>query len=224
MNTSLKQHTKTVPKLQRYSVISEQPTVLTDIYKSNVNIAIWRNQFSEELEQSVEAILESAKHLKAVMTVGPENVAEQLAEHSSDLAAHKVFCEYVQLLVDMFCTLFELKRVGLRLNRLDRAMCPKFHVDRVPCRLVTTFVGAATEWLPHDKVDRSKLGIGSQGLPDETSGVMQSIDDIQRLQAGDVALLKGEAWYENEYGGIVHRSPAIDNNDARIMLTLDFID
>lgn len=56
-------------------------------------------------------------------------------------------------MVDMFCCLFELKRAGLRLTVLDRAMCPRFHVDRVPCRLVTTYLGAATEWLPHTVAD-----------------------------------------------------------------------
>ena len=54
--------------------------------------------------------------------------------------------------------LFELKSVGLRLTALGHAMCPRFHVDRVPCRLATTYFGSATEWLPHDRVNRSKLG------------------------------------------------------------------
>ena len=68
-------------------------------------------------------------------------------------------------LVDMFCCLFDLKRGALRMTVLDRAMCPRFHVDRVPCRLVTTYQGIATEWLPHNVADRSKLGTGNMGKP-----------------------------------------------------------
>ncbi|MCP3699547.1 MAG: DUF1826 domain-containing protein [Aliivibrio sp.] len=39
-----------------------------------------------------------------------------------------------------------------------------------------------------------------------------------------MALLKGEGWFENEGGGLVHRSPSLTNGDKRLLLTLDFID
>ena len=93
-------------------------------------------------------------------------------------------------LVDRICYLFDLKSVGLRLSALGHAMCPRFHVDKVPCRLATTYFGNATEWLPHDRVDRSKLGPGSNGKPDARSGLFSRNDDIHQLDVGDVALLK----------------------------------
>ena len=129
--------------------------------------------------------------------------------------------EDIAELVDMFCCLFDLGRVGLRLTVLDKAMCPKFHVDKVPCRLVTTYQGSATDWLPHNKVDRSKLGHGSEGKPDEQSGLFSKMDDIQHLTAGDVALLKGESWEGNEGAGLVHRSPSLSAGESRLLLTLD---
>ena len=57
----------------------------------------------------------------------------------------------------MYCYLFELNEIGLSLRVLDKAMCPRFHVDHVPCRLITTYTGVTTQWLPHTSVDRSKL-------------------------------------------------------------------
>ena len=107
---------------------------------------------------------------------------------------------------------------------LDRSMCPKFHVDKVPCRLVTTLSGIATQWLDHQVVDRDKLGAGSNGLPDEESGLFERQSHINQLSVGDVALLKGEGWFDNEGAGLVHRSPALNSNDRRLLLTLDFID
>lgn len=92
----------------------------------------------------------------------------------------------------MFCYLFDLKQTGLRLAALDNAMCPKFHVDKIPCRLVTTYHGVATQWLPHHVADRSKLGSGSNGLPDDETGLHPHQKHIQQLNDGDVALLKGE--------------------------------
>ena len=81
----------------------------------------------------------------------------------------------------MFCYLFDLKRAGLRLTSLNNAMCPRFHVDGVPCRLVTTYQGIATEWLPHGIADRSKLGRGNQGKSDEQSGLFNNAADIKKL-------------------------------------------
>ena len=101
-------------------------------------------------------------------------------------------------------------------------MCPRFHVDKVPCRLATTYSGNATEWLPHDRVDRSKLGPGSSGKPDAKSGLYSRNDDIQQLEIGDVALLKGESWIGNEEAGLVHRSPGLRAGTSRLLLTLDF--
>ena len=103
-------------------------------------------------------------------------------------------------------------------------MCPKFHVDKIPCRLVTTYQGIATEWLPHRVVNRTKLGSGSNGLSDSESGLYQQESDIQQLTSGEVALLKGENWYANERAGLVHRSPQIPDGEHRLLLTLDFAD
>ena len=126
-------------------------------------------------------------------------------------------------LVDMFCYLFELKRTGLRLRILERAMCPRFHVDRVPCRLVSTYCGSGSQWLQNAGLDRTKLGAGHQELSDEESGLMTANTKIHSLNVGDVALLKGETWQNNEGKGLVHRSPALAAGEKRLLVTLDFI-
>ena len=46
---------------------------------------------------------------------------------------------------------------------------------------------------------------------------------IQRLESGDVALLKGELWPDNEGLGLVHRSPNASDENKRLLLSLDVI-
>lgn len=89
-------------------------------------------------------------------------------------------------------------------------------------RLVTTYTGPATQWLPHECVDRSRLGGKHGGLPDEQSGLMKSPEDIRQMACGDVAILKGELWAGNENAGLVHRSPGVREGQKRLVLTLDF--
>jgi hypothetical protein len=206
----------------RRAAQGNEPTILADIYQEDTNIVIWQRELSATLQEVVNNFLASKPTFQASMTVTPQSVFSSVSE-SLGAAGQSELSENIAELVDMFCDLFALKRVGLRLTVLDRAMCPKFHVDKVPCRLVTTYQGLATEWLSHQVVDRTKLGLGSNGKPDSQSGLFQNQHDIQQLSSGDVALLKGELWEGNENAGLVHRSPAPSSGERRLLLTLDFI-
>ncbi len=199
------------------------PTVLADIYQEDINIAIWQRTLNEQLKNAVADFLAAKPQFESSMIVSPHNVHAVVGEASRGTVPTEL-AENVAELVDMFCYLFEIKCAGLRLATLNRAMCPRFHVDRVPCRLVTTYCGVATEWLPHHAVNRSKLGSGNNGQPDSVSGLFKKEDDIQRLTCGDVALFKGERWVGNENAGLVHRSPEVPTGENRLLLTLDISD
>ena len=203
--------------------VSDEPSVFGDIYKEEINIAIWQRSLDSLLTNSAIKFIEDNPTFHTAMTVSLDKVAASLDEEigSSDYA---ILTADISELVDMFCYLFELKKVGLRLKVLDRAMCPKFHVDRVPCRLLTSYSGKGTEWLPNHLVDRSKLGTGSNGKPDSESGLYHKSEEINQLTTGDVALLKGENWFDNEFGGLVHRSPSLSDGEKRLIISLDFAD
>ena len=51
-----------------------------------------------------------------------------------------------------------------------------------------------------------------------------SVNDIEQLDTGDVALLKGESWEGNDGAGIVHRSPYEKSKYQRLYMTIDFLD
>ncbi|KNC65940.1 DUF1826 domain-containing protein [Pseudoalteromonas ardens] len=208
----------------RYAAISPEPNVLTDIYREEINLSVWQCTLTQTLNSEVTNLLSNTSELQLSIAATPEQTIGELHAASALLVDKPALTEHLAMLVDMFCTLFELKRAGLRLTILNKAMCPKFHVDHIPCRLVSTLGGVASQWLPHDTVDRSKLGAGSKGKKDHESGIYTSESDIQQLNAGDVALLKGSGWLGNEDGALVHRSPAPVSGETRLLLTLDFID
>ena len=204
-----------------HPAIGNDQSVLADIYQDDTNIAIWRRPVPASVVAAVETGRRPRRGFKASMTVSPESALAGISE-ALRTEPSSALSRDIAALVDMFCYLFDLKRVGLRLANLDSAMCPRFHVDHIPCRLVTTYWGAATEWLPHRAVNRDKLGFGSDGHEDAQSGLYRHPTDIQSLSCGDVALLKGAAWEGNEQAGLVHRSPAVQAGDSRLLLTLDF--
>ncbi|MEM7282145.1 MAG: DUF1826 domain-containing protein [Pseudomonadota bacterium] len=209
--------------MQRALSTSNSPDVLAEIYNPANNIVVWQRELDLAIESSIERLLADRQTLNIEGIATPETDNEPLLKTLLGYDYSRVLVDTVNDLVNMFCYLFDLERAGLRLATLDRAMCPRFHTDKVPCRLVTTFRGVATEWLAHEVVDRSKLGPGNGGLPDDQSGLYRTPADINQLTKGDVALLKGELWEGNENAGIVHRSPEVTNGGTRLLLTLDFV-
>ena len=199
------------------------PQILTDIYRNDTNIAIWQRQLNDELTLAIDEVLKSNARLAITEVVTAESTRSKLYQALGKTNAVITISNDISLLVDMFCCLFDIKQAGLRLTALDSAMCPRFHFDRIPCRMVSTYQGIATEWLPHNYVNHNKLGANNQGKSDDVSGLFQSTDDIRQLNHGDVALLKGEYWHDNEGGGLVHRSPSVSIGERRLLLTLDFI-
>ncbi|MGJ8580834.1 MAG: DUF1826 domain-containing protein [Psychromonas sp.] len=196
--------------------IGNQSSVLTDIYQPENNIAIWQRTLPIEMTTSIQEMLQNSKPLALVKYVTPDDVAEWIRGKLDGYACANALSEDIALIVDMFCCLFDCEEAGLRLTTLDKPMCPKFHVDQIPCRLVTTYVGTATEWLDNQDVNRGEQGASALGQ-------ISSDAQIQQISAGDVALLKGSGWKGNENTGLVHRSPAVNLNEPRLLLTLDIV-
>lgn len=214
----------TMPSMQqRHSMVGGQSDIFSSIYQQETHIVIWQRSLSTSLSQSAETILYTKPSLEISMVLSPRDAFETLQKALGPSQESEVLSRDIAQLVDMFCSLFEQKRAVIRLSALDRTMCPRFHVDWVPCRLITTYQGVATEWLPHNVADRSKLGTGNMGKPDELSGLFDSSSDIQQLNCGDIALLKGEIWENNEGAGLIHRSPQLSGGNRRLLLTIDFI-
>ena len=218
---------KPTEQLHRRTAKERNANILPHIYDQNTNIVIWQRDLEQALTNAVNTLISTNAIKPLELAVSPDDAFNKLVTalkpDDNNRDETDALCKDIALLVEMFCCLFDLKRAGLRLKILDKPMCPRFHVDKIPCRLVTTYQGVATQWLNHSDVDRSKLGTGNLGKPDEESGLFKSLNNINQLNQGDVALLKGEYWDENEGAGLVHRSPPVAENEQRLLLTLDFI-
>ena len=192
-------------------VFSEQADVFTTIYQPTVNMAVWQRQLSESVTRAVKEGLVQSLQLNVTQEVPVDGVLDNLNNNYALSLWPTALREDIAQIVEMFGCLFDIDMVGLRLRTLDAAMCPKFHYDRVPCRLVTTYSGIGTQWLPNDAIELNE------------TGRLQVNGDSEphTLTAGDVALLKGSAWPGNESTPLVHRSPCLTELQPRILLTLD---
>ena len=105
-------------------------------------------------QQDVEEYLSANTGLQASMVVSPDNAASAIHKTLGGSKLTAALSENIAELVDIFCCLFELERVGLRLTALDGAMCPRFHVDRGLCALAFMLIVFLRAWLLPFKVLR----------------------------------------------------------------------
>ena len=196
------------------------PKTLTRILEDDVNLAVWQRQLPLHIADFAALVLSRNEPLAQSLCLElPDEDGEPdlsgLAAGFRDLEGYEGFVADLGWLVSAFACLLGARRIGLRLRVLDKAMCPRFHVDHVPVRLITTYGGIGSQWLKEGAMDREQLGQANA----EPHGMSQ----IQQLKRGDVALLKGEKWHGNEGYGLIHRSPQPAPGERRLLLTLDWL-
>ncbi|MCO7518641.1 MULTISPECIES: DUF1826 domain-containing protein [unclassified Pseudomonas] len=197
-------------------VFADSPRVLTEILADDVNLATWQRRLPAQVEDFAGLVLSQGQMLADERVVEVDEhqvpVLPGLLREASDMHGYAGFVADVVWLVEAFTCLLGARRIGLRVRVLEGAMCPRFHVDHVPLRLLSTYAGAGSEWLEEGRLDRARLQF--EPAP---------VDNIQRLAAGEVALLKGERWLGNEGGGLIHRSPPTPAGERRLLLSLDWL-
>lgn len=193
---------------------------LAVLFEDAVSLVVLRGALARTVDPSAPWL---ARDRDARVVVDPEAQAfTGLLPHDAG-AADEAVLDALAPLVEVFAALAECARVGVRLAVTGAAMCPRFHVDHVGLRAAVTLLGPGTEWLDHRDVDRARLGHRAGGLADDRSGLLRAGAVVHRAEAGDLVLMKGAAWPDNELRAAVHRSPRVDGA-RRVVVTLDALD
>jgi len=192
------------------------PSVLADIYQENCNLATWQRHLNRELSLDIKQLV-SAKALFNLRSVlKPNDVLAWLSTQWKDINCDNLINDISQLST-MYSDLFELEYVGLRLELVNKTVCPYFHIDKVVSRLVTTYFGPATEWLTEDNSNRFAL------QQRQYEAIVNNEKLIKQANIGDVMLFKGDSWESRNVKPIIHRSPACQAHQRRLLLTLDMM-
>lgn len=206
------------PKGQGHVARCRTANALSVIRRSDVNLAVWRRRLPAGLSKQC-AQLEEAGWPSFQIATTPDEVATDLAAALPSRWTAGPLPDDIVHLVTVYAGILGCSAIRLRLDSMSGDGCRFFHVDYVGLRLLCTYRGAGTQWLPDGAVTRSALGRG------DNDAVLSDPRRIQALRAGHVALLKGEAWPGNRGRGLVHRSPPADPSGARrLLLCLDHDD
>lgn len=188
------------------------------IQRSDVTLAVWQRRLPAGVAAQC-ATLGTADRPSFRLATTVDDAAADLAAALPTRWIDGPLLPDVLHLVRVYADIVGCPALRLRLDSVADDGCRFFHVDHVGLRLLCTYQGAGTHWLPNGAVTRSALGRG------DNAAVLSDPRRLRTLRAGHVALLKGEAWPGNRGRGLVHRSPPADPSGApRLLLCLDHDD
>ena len=196
-------------------LISDQISDFAAIYDADMElISVERAEESAALAEASCKLLKR-ENFKAQWSqrVDDTGKADEMLARYLDQRVSPALAEEINFASDMLGCLLDCKSVGIRIATLRSPMCPRFHVDRVPCRLLFTLRGAGTEWIAHEDVD---LDVFADR--DSAQDPVRPGKSISQLSTRCWSLLKGGAW-DAAFDGVVHRSPR--DVEARVLVSVD---
>lgn len=94
-----------------------------------------------------------------------------------------------------------------------RRGCRRYHVDNVSKRLLVTYAGQGTEWIPNNSADRRAYEAG-----EPNKNIIRNKNDLNFIDEWSIAIFKGGS------DGILHRTPDTALNGPSILMRLDHPD
>lgn len=201
----------------RSCLLAESLMDLTKIYDDQISLAVLKLKQCDKIEAFARILAQEEFKYKSIVSADDfEGGVDSLPNIPGHIEAKKRIAE----LVEVFSTLFELNEVGLRLSGSLFPMCPKFHVDHIPCRLVYPLYGLGSDWYSHNLYFTNV----SHGATTLKKWIHRAQEDegsfICQTPEGAAVFMKGTGWSEESLP-VIHRSPR--HNSARLVLTLDFV-
>ncbi len=194
------------------AIASGDPTVLTDIHRPEVNLAIWHRSLPAALRGSNLRTLMGAAPFNAVAVGTPRELPNHLADQLPVSVPFDLMIDLADLAAGFLMLDGGGTRARIRLEALVHDGCKKWHADAVGLRMLCTYQGAGTQWLSMD---------GGAPIAQTLDGPVP-LGSIGQIPTGAIAVLKGERYPDNEGNGCIHRSPpAGPGPRARLLLCID---
>jgi len=192
-------------------LISKEQGDLHYIHLPEYQIGVWDRSLPAELKLESEELLNS--NWKEFRFTGP---AELLSDNLQSAKIGLSLQTDLLALASWFARLVDNQPLRLYFGKVQKDMCRRFHTDINSLRLLCTYSGPGTLWVRPDAVDQSRVAKGTnEEMIKDPTGVHQANE-------GDVLLIKGALHESSQYGGALHRSPAVEEaGQSRLLLRID---
>lgn len=198
------------------AVISYNENDLQEIHVKSKNIAIFQREIEPYLSEELNEISEQLIECRAIGTI--KEILSELKEYFNDhLSECHSFYDDISGLLGLFEETTQASSFRLLLTTVSTNMCRKFHTDINDLRLLCTYIGPGTLWLPDQAINQKAIQVGRVSNNEE---LVTDEQHIQQVRTGDVVFLKGALY--PDANPILHRSPTIEENgEKRLLLRID---
>ncbi len=198
------------------AIISENDRGLNEIHKKSKNIAIRKRNISA-IRQEIDLIV--SQEIEYRTSGSKKEIIGSLSSYFTENlnSSHRVFEDIVHLL-HKYEQLTEATSFRLSFATVNTNMCRRFHTDINTLRMLCTYYGPGTLWLPNEAINMKAYHSG-----DNNSEIVSDQLMIQQAHTGDIVILKGALY--PDANPILHRSPTIEENgENRLLLRIDAAD
>ncbi|MCG8415703.1 MAG: DUF1826 domain-containing protein [Pseudomonadales bacterium] len=198
-------------------VMGSASDVLHKVMDPDVNLALWQRPPEKEITDELSALqatdLPDVRH-RTSLTSFDDDVCTLFQQQ--DLNPQHFINLRVDLrqLVDLLGNVSGCREFSFRLVTVAGDECCRFHLDRTPLRLICTYQGSGTEWLPDWQVDREALARSA------SNEAITRFGEPSQFEPFWVGIMKGDPGKKGQ--GLVHRSPAVpDSQRFRVLFCID---
>ena len=135
-------------------------------------------------------------------------LSDKLPKKTKNNVFYQPWIEDMANLCEMFCITEKSSYISFSIS--SHRGCRRYHIDNVPLRLLVTYAGQGTEWLPDEFANKRAC---ANGEPNER--IIKDISKKQFVGEWDIALFKGGP------EGLLHRTPDSALNNNSILMRLD---
>ncbi len=190
------------------AAIGSDSSILEDIHQESKSIAIYERDI-ESLSTDLRQLRETTIDCRASGTA--DEIKDFITSYFHN--QHSEFCQDVSQLLRLFAEVSRESSFRVFLGTVETDMCRKFHTDLNGLRLLCTYLGPGTMWVPDE-------AINNDAFRNDHQDVIHDENLVRQASAGDVLILKGALYQEPN--PILHRSPPIEKkNEKRILLRID---
>jgi len=187
--------------------------ILNNIHSDHINISIYQRNL-QKAQKEILHFLNQDVHIK--VNGSPEKIIPTVKEHlnKQESSHNYLFNDFLNLL-KTFEALTQATCFRVLFSTIKTDMCRRFHTDVNNLRLLCTYYGPATLWLPEEAANRDAHHFG-----EDNEQIIKNPKLIQQANTGDVLILKGALYPDAK--AIIHKSPSIEESrKKRLLLRID---
>jgi len=164
--------------------------------------------FFQQLRTIPELLVKGKVHVRSADADIRALLEGAIPEEFRAQAFYEVWLADMARLCEAFCYIHGVEEASFWLGA--RRSCVRYHTDNVPMRMLVTYDGKGTEWLPDEAADRTAY---RRGKPNQF--ILRDKSMRQFLGRYDVAVFRGGP------RGVLHRTPDEALRSCSLLMRLD---